>query len=309
MQTKTLGGQTTAFQYDVLGSLKRVSLPDGSQIDYLIDGQNRRIAKQINGTRVQGFLYQDALKPIAELDGANNVVATFVYSTHVNVPDYLIKNGTTYRILADHIGSPRLVVNITDGSIAQRMDYDEFGNVLTDTNPGFQPFGFAGGLYDKDTKLIRFGMRDYDAETGRWTAKDPILFSGLTANLYVYSLQDPVNRFDKFGLQSKNKMGISMWTNYVINTAKNIVKGYAQWKNIPASPAGKAGLTIADLITTTLPIAGEISYETGPNIIERRKLESELLENLFEQTDPTWDERLWENQGKCLKESNRGLKQ
>ena len=45
--------------------------------------------------------------------------------------------------------------------IAQRMDYDEFGNVITDTHPGFQPFGFAGGLYDLHTRLTRFGARDY----------------------------------------------------------------------------------------------------------------------------------------------------
>ncbi len=42
--------------------------------------------------------------------------------------------------------------------------HDEFGVVTNDTNPGFQPFGFAGGLYDSDTKLVRFGLRDYDAE-------------------------------------------------------------------------------------------------------------------------------------------------
>lgn len=86
----------------------------------------------------------------------------------------------TYRIISDHLSSSRLVIDTS----TQRLDYDEFGNVILDTNPGFQPFGFAGGIYDQHTKLTRFGARDYDAETGRWTAKDPILFRGRDANLY-----------------------------------------------------------------------------------------------------------------------------
>jgi RHS repeat-associated protein len=72
--------------------------------------------------------------------------------------------------------------------------------VLQDTNPGFQPFGFAGGLYDPQTKLVRFGFRDYDAETGRWTVKDPIGFGGGDTELYGYVGNDPVNRRDPFGL-------------------------------------------------------------------------------------------------------------
>ena len=116
-------------------------------------------------------MYEDQLRPVAELDGAGNVVTRFVYGTKINVPDYMVKGGVTYRIISDHLGSPRLVINITTGEIAQQIDYDEFGNILTDSNPGFQPFGFAGGIYDQHTKLVRFGARDYDAETGRWTAK------------------------------------------------------------------------------------------------------------------------------------------
>ena len=77
----------------------------------------------------------------------------------------------------DHVGSVRIVVNTIDGSIVQRIDYDEYGNVIQDTNPGFQPFAFAGGLFDQHTKLTRLGARDYDAFTGRWTAKDPVGFS------------------------------------------------------------------------------------------------------------------------------------
>ncbi|MGH7772357.1 MAG: RHS repeat-associated core domain-containing protein, partial [Candidatus Binatia bacterium] len=143
---------------------------------------------------------QDQLKPIAELDGNNQVVSRFVYADKANVPAYLIKNGVTYRILSDHLGSPRLVVNTEDGTIVQRMDYDEWGRVILDTHPGFQPFGFAGGLYDRDTGLVRFGARDYDPETGRWTAKDPIQFAGGDTNLYGYVLNDPVNWIDPLGL-------------------------------------------------------------------------------------------------------------
>ena len=174
-------------------------MPDTTQIEYVIDGQNRRVGKKVNGTLVQGFLYKDQLNPIAELDGAGNIVSRFIYGSKFNVPDYMEKNGNVYRIISDHLGSPRLVVDATTGTIVQQMDYDEFGNIIQDTNPGFQPFGFAGGIYDVDTGLVRFGTRDYDPVTGRWTSKDPIGFSGGDTNLFGYVVNDPVNFVDPDG--------------------------------------------------------------------------------------------------------------
>jgi RHS repeat-associated protein len=71
-------------------------------------------------------------------------------------------------------------------------------NLPTDTNPGFQPFGFAGGLYDRDTRLVRFGARDYDPAIGRWTTKDRSRFRG-GLNLYAYCGNDPINWIDITG--------------------------------------------------------------------------------------------------------------
>ncbi len=200
-KTDTSTGQVTTYQYDVLGNLRGVTLPDGTAISYLIDGRNRRVGKEVNGTLTQAWLYDGQLRPVAELDGSGNVVSTFVYATHVNVPDAMVKGGVTYRIITDQLGSPRFIIDQATGNIAERLDYDAFGNVLLDTNPGFQPFGFAGGLYDSQTGLVRFGARDYDPQAGRWASKDPIQFYGHLSNLYEYPICDPVNRTDFTGTQ------------------------------------------------------------------------------------------------------------
>jgi len=197
--TRTENGEITSYNYDVMGNLIGVTLPNGTQITYLVDTLNRRVGKMVNGTLVQGFIYEDELEPIAELDGQSNIVSRFVYGSQPHVPDYMIRGGVTYRIITDHLGSVRLLVDVATGDVAQQMDYDAWGNVTQDTNPGFQPFGYAGGIYDDATGLVRFGARDYDPEIGRWTAKDPIGFDGGDANLYAYVGNDPINGVDPSG--------------------------------------------------------------------------------------------------------------
>jgi RHS repeat-associated protein len=163
-----------------------------------VDAAGRRIGRKVNGSLTQSWLYQDGLKPIAELDSGGNVVSRFVYAGKANVPEYMVKGGVEYRLLTDHLGSVRLVVNVNDGTIGERLDYDEFGQVLHDSNPGFQPFGFDGGLYDSATALVRFGSRDFDAKSGRWLGKDPVREAG-GVNLYLYVNNDPLNQVDQNG--------------------------------------------------------------------------------------------------------------
>jgi RHS repeat-associated protein len=157
------------------------------------------VGKEVAGTLSEGFLYQDGLNVVAQLDGSGNLVARYVFGSKPNVPDYFTTSAGTFRILSDHLGSPRLVVNVSSGAVVEEIDYDEFGNVTNDTSPGLTPFGFAGGQYDKDTGLTRFGARDYDASVGRWLAKDPIRFKGRQLNFYIYAGNDPVNHHDPSG--------------------------------------------------------------------------------------------------------------
>jgi RHS repeat-associated protein len=100
------------------------------------------------------------------------------------------------------VGSATAIVDAA-GTVVKAVTYDSFGNLTSDSAPAFAyPFGFAGGIADETTGLVRFGMRDYDPEAGRWTARDPSLDSGLDGNLYAYVGNDPVNRADPAGLAS-----------------------------------------------------------------------------------------------------------
>jgi RHS repeat-associated protein len=206
-------GRTTSFIYDAAGRVTTQTLPDGRPIGYTYDQNGNVTAITPPGRPMHEFSYtpvnlESEYDP-PRVSGLPAPVTQYSYTLDrqldtITRPDpYLIRygvDGGTYRVISDHLGSPRLVVNVADGTVAQRMEYDEFGDVLVDTNPGFQPFGFAGGLYDADTHLVRFGARDYDAETGRWTAKDAICFAGGNPNLYGYVLNDPVNLIDPLGL-------------------------------------------------------------------------------------------------------------
>jgi RHS repeat-associated protein len=244
----------TSYEYDALGNLRAVALPNGIQIEYIIDGRNRRVGKKVNGTLVQGFLYEGDLRPVVELDGSGQIIARFIYGTRSNVPEFMLKGGKTYRIITDHLGSPRIIIDTATGHIVQRTSYDAFGRVTFDDNPGFQPFGFAGGLYDPDTRLTRFGVRDYDAETGRWTSKDPIRFAGGDTNLYGYVLNDPVNWVDPEGLlfgglinagESYGEAAAQYWADRLVETGNPLY-----W--IPGSFASLWTPCTSDMTASTL---------------------------------------------------------
>lgn len=195
-----VNGDTLSLEYTTLGDLKSATTVDDHEIDYVLDPLGRRVGKRVDGDLVQGLLYSpEAFGPVAELDENNDLVSRFVY-TGSHVPAYMIKNGTTYRLVTDQLGSVMMVVDTQTGAVAQEITYGPFGEVLSDSNPSFQPFGFAGGIYDVDTGLAHYGAREYDAEIGRWTAADPIGFNAGDSNLYGYVVQDPVNFVDPTGL-------------------------------------------------------------------------------------------------------------
>lgn len=203
--TSTDADGTTTYDHDALGQMRGATLADGRDVAYELDATGRRVAKLVDGQLAQGFVYAGE-RVVGEVGPDGTLRSAFVYAARVNVPEAMVRDGRTYAIVSDSVGSVRLVIDAQSGEIAQRIDYDPWGVVIRDTSPGFQPFGFAGGVMDRDTGLVHFGARDYDPTTGTWLTRDPLLFEdGL--NAYAYARNDPVNRVDMNGLWSFSVSG------------------------------------------------------------------------------------------------------
>jgi RHS repeat-associated protein len=192
---------TDTFQYSARGELLQANI--GAQtINYAYDGLRRRVARTDTAGTYQ-YLYGSLSDPfqVTAMRDPSNVLSEYFYDDNDRL--YAIHRGASwYYVASDQVGTPRVVTDNT-GAIQKIIEYDTFGNKTTDSNPAFDlPIGFAGGLEDPATQLVRFGLRDFEPQSGRWTARDPLFFDGNQLNLYAYVGNYPVGLRDPSGLES-----------------------------------------------------------------------------------------------------------
>jgi len=190
-------GAVRRYRYDGLGRFVGSADPR-HDVTHVLDPIGRPIA--ITGpSGTQRFLW-DRDRLVATLDPAGNVDIRFIDSRANAAPEGLIRDGVPYLLIADHLGSVRVVVNASDGTVVQSVTYDALGRPTTNTAPGWQPFGFAGGLHETASGVVRFRRRTYDPFVGRFISRDPLGFAGGQVNLYQYALGDPINNVDPTGM-------------------------------------------------------------------------------------------------------------
>ncbi len=78
LNSKTVGSQATSYIYDALGNLLHVGPPSGPAIDYVVDGENRRVGKKLGGTLNQGFRVPSRMPSTSwrNSTGAGNMVGS-----------------------------------------------------------------------------------------------------------------------------------------------------------------------------------------------------------------------------------------
>jgi hypothetical protein len=112
---------------------------------------------------------------LVDFDSFGNVLTDFnpgLYreGIHLTLPCQVMlsrnpSTSTSYLLGYDQVGSLKAVAAMDgpqEGRVVKVLDYDSFGNVLSDSNPAlFMPIAFAGALRDRFTGLVRFLHRDY----------------------------------------------------------------------------------------------------------------------------------------------------
>ena len=106
------------------------------------------------------------------------------------------------------LGSPRVITD-QSAQIVSRRDFMPFGEDLSRPNYGTDNLRqkFTGYEKDNETGLDFAEARYYNNSVGRFTAVDPLLASGKSANpqtfnRYVYSLNSPLMMSDPSGMQA-----------------------------------------------------------------------------------------------------------
>jgi len=108
---------------------------------------------------------------------------------------------------------------------------------------------------------VRFGYRDYDPAVGRWTAKDPIGFSGGDTDLYGYVLNDPVNAFDPDGrivwVAARAIIGAG------INVATTVIANGGNVTSQQLAAAAVSGVISGAIGALAGPLGGSVAHFIG----------------------------------------------
>ena len=200
---------------------------------FLFNGDNKQYeVKDANGTTTARYYYDGEGKRVKKKNEITGETTVFVYSSGKLVAEYSTvappTNPTVNYTTTDHLGSPRVITDAI-GQVTSRRDFLPFGEEIT-INVGARStvlkYGssddkvrqkFTGYQKDTETSLDFAEARMYDNRFGRFTAVDPLLASGKSANpqtfnRYAYVGNNPIIVTDPLGLDWYRKGNQFKWS-------------------------------------------------------------------------------------------------
>ena len=205
MTSKTVGAQTTSFEYDYRNQLVKITYPDASENTFGYDPYGRRTEKT-DSAGTKKYIW-DGIKPISEYDGSDNLKDKYAYGTRRRVISRKVESsGSVYFYHQDDLGS---IVKITNssGTVVNSYDYDDYGNIINQTEGIVNDYTYTGKERDKDSGLYYYGVRYCKKDVGRFITKDSLfglLLYPATLNKYLFVLNNPIKYIDVWGNEAED---------------------------------------------------------------------------------------------------------
>lgn len=200
------------YRWNADGSLAKVVRPDKREVEFTYDALGRRLSKSF-GTTVTRWIWNGNV-PLHQwkrrreysvmgnrwrTDTERRDMTVWLFDEESFVPVAMIKEGRSYSILTDQLGTPTEAYDAEGNEVWSRV-LDMDGNVIEKTgNKGMVPFLFQGQYYDRETGLAYNRFRYYSPKMGMYVSQDPIGLAGGILNLYGY-VDDTLSFIDILGL-------------------------------------------------------------------------------------------------------------
>lgn len=245
-QTET--GPWGTASYDAIGRLAAVAR-GAEQMACTYNHEGSRVRMHITGGAEE--FDQWTLDELLTIQ--NGTAIGYIMDGSVRVAQLALAAGTASFLHGDHLGSTALVTGM-DGAILQRVHYDPFGAVLTNTiEAGAEgtTYLYTGANYDQWSELLYCQSRYYDPRIGRFLTPDtmvPELYNPQAWNRFSYVQNNPLRYTDPSGHFWEE---IGQWFE-------------DNWKQIVAAVAVVAVIVLAVVLSiVTFGIAGIIAVGIG----------------------------------------------
>lgn len=201
--TLTIGGEWQ-YAYDLAGRLGSAARAGSAQATYRHNAAGQRVSRRV-GSAVDLYIHGEGGEWLGTYSATGSAVQQLVWLGFK--PVAIIKGNELLYVEADHLGSPRAVVDPKRDTVVWSWSLlqEAFGHGVPNGDPDQDgasllfDLRFPGQRYDDSMGASYNLFRDYDPSVGRYLESDPIGLIG-GSSTYGYVSSSPLLSSDPAGL-------------------------------------------------------------------------------------------------------------
>lgn len=199
-----IGGTIREYVYNNAGRMAVAKQAGAINATYEYNGLGQQVRRTTSVSTI--FIYDESGMLLGQYQSNGAPLQQYVWMGQT--PVGVIAGTALHYIEADHLGTPRAVIDATRQKAIWSWDLknEAFGNTAPNADPDADGATFnldlrmSGQRYDQASGLYYNSSRDYDPSVGRYTQVDPIgLAGGISTFGYVGG--NPIQATDPSGLE------------------------------------------------------------------------------------------------------------